>query len=286
MKCPEKIDLHMHSTVSDGTDEPQEIIAKVRKAGITLFSVTDHDAVKQSDMVSACLRENDPKFITGVEFSCKDERGQYHILGYGYDPKCRAITDIVEIGHSFRMNKLHARLAFLRSEFRFEFPDEELQKLYDMDNPGKPHIANMMIRLGYAESRSEAISKYINKIHFGDEYVLPEQAVEGILQAGGIPVLAHPAYGSGDQIILEDDMDRRLKRLKDYGLQGMECFYSGFTDKIREEMLGFAEKYGLYVTAGSDYHGKNKMISLGDTGIEEDTEIPAGMVRFLAEIGI
>ena len=93
-----------------------------------------------------------------------------------------------------------------------------------------------------------------------------------VLMAGGIPVLAHPSYGSGEEIIVGDKMDMRLKRLMEYGLHGVEAFYSGFTNKLISEMLFFADKYDLYVTAGSDYHGKNKMEELGDNNLPDKDE--------------
>ena len=277
------IDLHMHTTVSDGTDTPEQIVPLVKAAGIGLFSVTDHDAVKGSAAVLAGLAPEDPAFLTGVEFSCKDEEGKYHILGYGYDPAAAAIQSIVDTGHRFRMEKLRARLDFLEQRFGFSFPKEELNALRALDNPGKPHIGNLMVSHGYAGSKEEAIKKYINQLRLHNEYVRPEDAIAGIRAAGGIAVLAHPAYGNGDQLILGEEMDSRLRRLTGFGLQGLEAFYSGFTDKISREMLAFAERYGLYVTAGSDYHGKNKLISLGDTGLDHETDLPAGLSRFLAD---
>ena len=150
-----------------------------------------------------------------------------------------------------------------------------------MYNPGKPHIANLMVSYGYAETKEEAIKEYINQIHFVDEFVRPEEAIKGILGAGGIPVLAHPSFGSGDELILGEEMDHRLRRLMEFGLKGVEAFYSGFTEKLRKEVLFFAEKYRLYVTAGSDYHGTNKLVQLGETGLDEVDEIPDGLTRFL-----
>ena len=96
---------------------------------------------------------------------------------------------------------------------------------------------------------------------------------------------AHPVYGSGDELILDDQMDRRLHRLAEFGLQGVEAFYSTFTPKMVREMLCFAEKYNLYVTAGSDYHGKNKWIDLGETNLDMVDSIPDGMKRFMSVIG-
>lgn len=280
------IDLHIHTTVSDGTDTPEEILAHVREAGIGLFSATDHDAVKGAKTILSVRSAEDPAFLTGVEFSCRDEEGRYHILGYGYDPEAEPIRRVVELGHGYRMNKVKARLDFLTERFGFRFPEEELGALFALDNPGKPHIGNLMVRLGYARTKESAMKDYINQLHFRSEYVRPEEAIRGILDSGGIPVLAHPVYGSGDQLILGDEMDRRLRRLMDFGLQGVEAFYSGFTSKLREQMLSFAARYGLYVTAGSDYHGTNKLVALGDTGLGDPDKWPEGLRKFLREVRI
>ena len=281
MIVPAKIDLHMHTTVSDGTDTPVEILARVKEAGIDFFSVTDHDAIASGGLIKSIRKPEDPRFITGTEFSCKDEEGKYHILGYAYDPESQAIQDLVKKGHGLRMKKVLARLDFLKTTFDVRFPEEELEHLLTLDNPGKPHIANLMVQYGYAKTKEEAIKEYINRVHFHSEYVRPEDAIAGILAAGGIPVLAHPTYGSGDQLILGENMDKRLQKLMAFGLQGVEAYYSGFTDKIRDELLSFAAQYDLFVTAGSDYHGTNKMIELGDTGLTDSAEYPPGLCRFL-----
>ena len=128
----------------------------------------------------------------------------------------------------------------------------------------------------------EAIKKYINQIHFQNEYVSPGEAIESIITGGGIPVLAHPIYGSGDQLILGEEMERRLRRLKDYGLRGVEAFYPSFTAKMICQMLELAERYDLYVTAGSDYHGTNKSVKPGDTGLEKAAVYPEGLKKFLS----
>ena len=284
MPVPAKIDLHMHTTVSDGTDAPDELLSKIRSSGMELFAVTDHDAFKACGIIRKLLGDGDPVFLTGIEFSCKDEYGKYHILGYGFDPDAEAIRQVVEKGHSYRIKKVNARLAFLDTTFGFRFPEKELQTLFAMDNPGKPHIANLMVKYGFAVTKEKAIKDYINQLHFRSEYVRPEEAIEGILRSGGIPVLAHPAYGSGDDIIVGEDMEKRLCRLMEFGLKGVEAFYSGFSSRIRREMLDFAERYGLFVTAGSDYHGTNKLISLGDTGLDEVDEWPEGLKRFVETV--
>ena len=280
-----KIDLHLHTVISDGTDTPEELLANLEEAGIEFFSVTDHDSIKGSIVMPPLAVGRKIRFMSGVEFSCKDEEGKYHILGYNYDPEHEAIRSVVDMGHGYRMTKIRDRLSALKDQFNIEFPDSEIETLLAMDNPGKPHIGLLMVKYGYAVTKEVAIRDYINKIRIPSRYVRPEEAIEGILASGGIPVLAHPSYGSGDQLILGDEMDQRLRRLMEFGLKGVEGFYSGFTARLRGEIVGFADKYGLYVTAGSDYHGRNKLVEIGDTGAEPGVEIPDGMKRFMEAVG-
>ena len=286
-KLPERIDLHMHSTVSDGTDTPSALVSKVREAGIELFSLTDHDAVEGVSAVRKQLQTQEDSlllFIPGIEFSCQDDRGKYHILGYAYDDQAKAIHTLVKEAHDLRIRKLTERLDFIQDNFGFCFTPEDREALYRNSNPGKPHIANLMIRYGYASSIQEAMEQYLNKKKIPDAKVSPASAVRAILESGGIPVLAHPSFGDGGQLVLGEDMDRRLRYLLDFGLEGVECFYSGFPPGLTEEMLAFAEKYDLYVTAGSDYHGTNKMVKIGGSGLDAVSKGPKGLWRFLYRV--
>ena len=284
MKNIPKIDLHMHSTVSDGTDTPEEILSHVREAGIEWFALTDHDAVKGCARIRSLLEAEDPRFLNGVEFSCRDEEGKYHILGYGYDPEKAAISQVVKKGHSLRMKKVNTRLDGLKKRFGVIFPENEVKNLLALDNPGKPHIGNLMVKYGYAQSKEQAIHEYINMVSARSEYIRPEEAIEGILQSGGIPVLAHPPFGSGEERITGSEMEHRLHRLIGFGLRGLEGFYSAYTPEMCARMLSFAEKYDLYVTAGSDYHGKNKPVLLGNTHLEWEQELPERLERFLEAV--
>ena len=281
-----RIDLHMHTTVSDGSDTPGQIISRVKETGIGVFSVTDHDTVKACRMIRDSLKEGDPAFICGAEFSCEDELGKYHILAYYDDPDAPTINELVEKGHSLRMEKVSLRLDFLKSEFGFTFSDEDINGLLSLDNPGKPHIGNLMIKYGYANNLSSAIYNYLNKLELPRRHVRPEYAIECILGGNGIPVLAHPFFGDGDQLIVGGEMDERLKRLAGFGIRGVEAFYSGFTSKMTENMLNLAEKYDFYVTAGSDYPGPNKLVQLGDTGLADYGCIPPRLEKFLKAFGI
>lgn len=284
MDLLKKIDLHMHSTCSDGTDTPEQLLENVRKAGITCFSVTDHDSVEAAGMMADIRSVNDPFFISGVEFSCKDEEGQYHILGYAIDPQARPVRSVVRKAHDIRMSKVTMRLQKLKNDFGITFPEEEVEKLLGLPNPGKPHIGNLMVRYGYVESKEQAFREYLNDMRFPSSHVRPEEAIKAILDSGGVPVLAHPFYGSGDQLILGTEMEDRLRKLIRFGLEGTEAYYSGFTEKLTRQMLALADQFGLYVTAGSDYHGTNKLVKLGETGLEETTERPENLRRFIGRI--
>ena len=229
--------------------------------------------------------------IKSIEKDCNVQIGirgeEIIIAGQEIERAASIITEmykVVESGHSLRILKTKARLEFLEEQFGFAFSQEDKEALFALDNPGKPHIANLMIRCGYASTKEEAIKTYIDQKRFRSSYVRPEAAIEGILKSGGIPVLAHPSYGSGGEMILGNAMDERLRHLLFYGLQGVEAYYSGFTKRLQEEMLSFAEKYDLYVTAGSDYHGWNKLVQLGENNLAEVSQGAPGLHRFLRDV--
>ena len=288
MKFPEIIDLHMHTTVSDGTDTPEEILEKAKNAGIDMFSVTDHDAVDGASEIKkitkAAPEGQMPLFVNGVEFSCLDELGKYHILGYGYDENSFSMKETVSKSHGYRMSKVMDRINFLKDEFGFTFKQEDIDEIFRNANPGKPHISKMMIKYGYASSINEAMDNYLNKKKFPDRVLTPQEAVTAIREGNGVPVLAHGFFGDGSQLILGDEMEERIRHLLDLGLEGLECYYSGFTEKLTGQMLDFADKYDLYVTAGSDYHGRNKLVRLKDTNLKRVSDDPGRVRKFLERV--
>lgn len=274
------IDLHMHSTFSDGTDTPEEILANVKKAGIDIFSLTDHDESRGAALLKELVKAepDSPTFLTGAEFSCRDEYGRYHILGHNYDPDSASMIEITGLFHQIRIGKVKARIEALKEEKGFVFSEEDLAALLANRNPGKPHIGNLMVKYGYAPDRNTAIDQ-INRLKVKSRRVRPEEAIDAILKGGGIPTLAHGFYGDGDQLLMADELEERVARLAGYGLKGLECFYSGFSEKMTDTSLRLANKYGLLVTAGSDYHGKNKLVRIGDTGAGAYKEEIFGHVR-------
>lgn len=285
MITPSSIDLHIHTTASDGTASPEELVSLVRRAGLSVFAVTDHDTVESCARVRALLSPNDPRFIPGVEFSCRDGEGKYHILGYGFDEDAEPIAELVRAAHGIRLEKVRKRLEALKNDFGVSFPAKEIDALLALPNPGKPHIGNLMVKYGFAGTRQQAIREVLNRIRVKAGVIGPERAIAAILDSGGVPVLAHPFFGDGDQHIEGAEMEDRIARLVKSGLLGVEAFYSGFTPEQSEEMLAYAERFGLVATAGSDFHGANKTIPLGMTGLTGD-ELPRPVARFLEKMGI
>ena len=297
MAFPEKIDLHMHTVFSDGSETLPELLERIRENGIRLFSVTDHDSIQAGEEMEKlaqpagtsargrCLSLGDGiLFLNGAELSCRDEDGKYHILSYGYDSSAAPIRELIQNAHRIRMNKVSKRLVWLEEAFGFIFDQKDIEYLYSLNNPGKPHFGFLMAQHGYAASKDEAMTNYLNKKEFKEEFIRPEEAIEGILKSGGIPILAHPFYGDGDQLILGEEMKYRLEKLIDFGLQGLEAYYSGFTQKLIAAAEELAAEHDLLITAGSDYHGANKTVLLGDTGLERVSDAAPGLKAFLERV--
>jgi len=257
-------DLHIHSNYSDGSDSPSEILEKVKVAGVDIFSLTDHDCYEGCAVISALLKPEDPKFIGGIELSCEDETGKYHILGYCYNLNKPALREAVKLTHDTRIEKARNRFAFLDS-LGFSFSRDEIEQTLALKNPGKPHIASLMFKYGYAATKEEGF-RILSGYHGKEFKLTPEMGIDAILQSDGIPVLAHGILADGSKNLSKEETTVRVKRLKKAGLMGLECYYSTFTKEQQEIMLSLADAFNLLVTAGSDFHGRNKTVSLGQTG--------------------
>ena len=283
------IDLHIHTTASDGTDTPAEVLEKARRMGLSCIAVTDHDTAagcialctsKKTDRKSGPGERTGPVhdktlppvILTGAEFSCRNTLGKYHILGYRFRLDNSPVLRLAEKTHLMRIEKIKGRIRFLKDRFGFSFSDQEIEKLMANQNPGKPHIGNLMVKKGYARSKEEAICRYINQYHRKHGIIGPEEVTGAIARSGGLSVLAHPLFGDGSLLLTEEELAQRLEPLMACGLKGMECFYSGHTENQIKLLLAMAKERGLHTTAGSDYHGKNKPVPLGRTGLEMVTE--------------
>ena len=281
------IDMHIHTTASDGTDDPAVLLRNLKDKGIRSFSVTDHDTFSGCQPVAE-LVSRDPwfRFTWGIELSCRDDHGKYHILGYGFRPEGESIRAAVQEAHENRMSKVRVRLDYLAEHFGIRLTEEELQALLANPNPGKPHFGNLLVQKGIAPDRDTAIRDYVNKCPTLHLALDPGNAIREIRESGGIPILAHGYFGNGEQNLGMEELTERVDRLLELGLMGVECFYSRYTRQQQEDLLSLAEKRNLLISAGSDYHGTNKRVALGQTGLGEEADWPAGLRRLTEMLGL
>ena len=254
-----KLDLHTHTTVSDGSDSPTDVIKKARNKDLEILSITDHDTIGALDEIKSI--PNKMKFITGVEISAEFPK-TLHILGYNFDSTDKALRETLNSLQNFRKNR-NIKMMENMEKMGIFISWAELKEEAKGEIIGRPHFANILYKKNYVDSYQQAFDKYLKKgapLYLNKKRLFPKKALELILNAGGIPVIAHPY-----QTKLNDEELRELiKKLADYGLQGIEAFYSLHTKKQIELYLGFANEFNLVITAGSDYHGTNKPnISLG-----------------------
>lgn len=278
-----KIDLHSHSKASDGTDSPEELLRKAIQADLKIFAITDHDTMasvlRVENIIAAPTWDNkDFTFIRGIEFSCKMANEKCHILGYNYDTRSPELSRALKAGQQLRHTKLRKRLLFLQENFGMTFSVHELGRLLRTPNVGKPHLANLMVEKGYASDRADAIINYINKCKTSGSLLDASVAIKAILDAGGIPVWAHPFRVEEDDAELSAGrIIEMLGTLINCGLGGIECYYSAYDFSKIEWLIGLAKKNGLLISGGSDYHGKNKNIPIGKLSADGTIILPEAL---------
>lgn len=254
-----KFDLHIHSNCSDGSDTVDELAEKIKKAEIEIFALTDHDTVEGCKLMSEKFETG---FIKGIELTCLLEDIKCHILGYGIDTENPKLKELIEKGKILRRKKLETRIHYLKDTWDFEFTKEELDWLYSRKSVVKTHLANILIKRGLAENNIAAMEKYLNGCKTGNTRFDGKEAIETIQQAGGIAVWAHPLGGEGEKHLAFDAFIPKLEKMLKYNIQGLECYYSRYNKEEIKFLTECAEKYNLYTTGGSDYHGTNKNIPL------------------------
>ena len=273
------LDLHIHTTASDGSDTPLELARKVAAAGLTLFSVTDHDTIAGALEMEKLVPEG-VRYIRGVEFSCVSPAGKCHILGYNYDPDHPAFREALDEGRRLRLEKLDRRLEQLRRDHGIALTGAERAWLMSLGSPGKPHLGQIIRDRGLAPDLDSAIRGFIRDVP-GRDRIESSMAIEAITAAGGFPVWAHPLGGEGEKRLTEEKFESLLQTLLGCGLRGLECRYSRYGRKESDFLLDHAARLGLTPTGGSDYHGSNKKdIQLGQLGYDwtVDTEKLYGII--------
>ena len=257
------IDLHVHSNKSDGSNTPEELVCMAITKGLSAFALTDHDTVDGIDEAMACadrLRSegvpNVPEVIPGIELSTEYQGKDIHLVGLYIDHHSvsfRASLQEFVDSRTERNRKMCARLAKAGIDISYEklvaeFPDSVLTRA---------HYAVYLVNHGYSLSKEDAFSQYLGdhtKYFVPREKITPEMGVSLILQAGGIPILAHPMlYRMSDARLNE-----LVARLQKAGLMGLEAIYATYSQAEERQMRKLAAKYDLCISGGSDYHGAAK----------------------------
>lgn len=256
-------DLHIHSNYSDGTDSLNELVLNVQKAGLDVFSLTDHDEICGCRDILKILPK-DVKFINGTELTSKIGDIKCHILGYNYNIDDISLNNLIQKGKNLRKIKLEKRIKHLKDVWNIELTEAELNWLYSRKSPVKVHFGNILVKRGLADGIIPAMDKYMEGCKTGNTRFDGVEAINTIKSAGGIAVWAHPLGGEGEVHLREDEFLIRLEFMKKQGIQGLECNYSRYSNEESAFLADCAEKNGLLISAGSDYHGKNKNnIALG-----------------------
>jgi predicted metal-dependent phosphoesterase TrpH len=257
----EGIDLHIHSTASDGTLSPSQIIQLAQKLKLRAIAITDHDTIDGSKEALQAGIPPSVKFLTGVEISASSppsipHAGSFHILGYGIrldDPQLNETLAVLQQARKNRNPQIVKRL----NRMGFEFSLDDVVSEVGNGQLGRPHIARYMLKRGFVKSIDEAFQKYI--AHGGPAYVDKyrvdcKKAIEIILDAGGIPVLAHPILLNFDK----DEIGELFILLKDMGLKGVEVYYPDTSSDMTAFYLELAKRHDLLKTGGTDFHGSLK----------------------------
>lgn len=261
------VDLHCHSTASDGTLAPRDVVKLARDSGLSALALTDHDTVAGIDEAAAAARDLGLDFIPGIEISAEyPHPGTLHILGYGVDPENAALKNLTATLIAGRDNR-NPRIVAKLNELGVAVSMQEWEDEAKGAVLGRPQLAAILVRKGYVSSIKQAFDKYIGHgapAYADKERLTPRQAIERIHESGGMPVLAHPTQLRASN---DAELERTIKDLVDLGLAGIEVIHSDFTAGDVEKMNHFAQKFSLLKTGGSDFHGSNKPgISLGVAG--------------------
>ena len=270
-----EIDLHVHTTASDGTCTPRETVRRASELGLRGIAITDHDTVSGHAEALSAGMDYGIEVVPGIEVSTR-YGVSVHILGYYIENLIPLLDNLVK-DRDRRNEQVAALMAADGLPVDYDRMKERFGKAI-----GRPHFGRILVELGLAKSVNDAFNRYLGK---GQRYFIPRRtigigpAVEAIALSGGVPVLAHPfQYKKNDEELRE-----LIDCCMDHGLRGIECRYSGYDNDQVRYLESLAEEYGLIKTGGSDFHGDNKPnISLG-TGMSGELDVPCAWLEPLRE---
>jgi 3',5'-nucleoside bisphosphate phosphatase len=244
-------DLHLHTTFSDGTYSPEELVAEARRFGFVALALTDHDTVEGCERMQAACSAASIEFIPATELTCEVQGIELHMLGYFLDVENPRLLKQMTRFQTSRQDRIREIVARLR---RLQVPleEEDVFALANCNSPGRPHVARALIQRKVCASLDEAFERFLKKNRPGwvpKEKISAQDALTLIHEAGGLAVVAHPGLARTEEA---------LPALIKAGIDGIECFHTKHSPSASEYYVGVAEQHKLAVTGGSDCHGMNK----------------------------
>jgi predicted metal-dependent phosphoesterase TrpH len=258
-----RADLHIHSTASDGRLTPAEVVREAAERGLTFIALTDHDTVDGIAPAQAAAQAFPQlKVIPGVEISTDIPQGEVHVLGYFIDYTDHELGATLERFRNSRLRRAQGMVAKL-DELGIHIDWQRVQQIAGGSSIGRPHIAQAMLEKGYIDSFKQAFTDYLGRdrpAYVEREKMTPAEAVELIVKARGLAVLAHP--------FTVNEPEAMTAELKAAGLVGIEAYYDGYTAEEINRLVRLADRHNLIATGGSDYHGLDPTeTAIGDTDL-------------------
>ncbi|MFI8999929.1 PHP domain-containing protein [Streptomyces sp. NPDC053541] len=270
-----RIDLHTHSTASDGTDTPAELVRKAAAAGLDVVALTDHDTTRGYREAIAALPEG-LTLVTGAELSCRYGGVSLHMLAYLFDPEEPALLAERELVRDDRVPRARAMVTKLQ-ELGVPVTWEQVARIAGDGSVGRPHVAEALVELGVVPDVSGAFTpEWIadgGRAHVQKHELDPIDAIRLVKAAGGVTVFAHPLAVKRGECVPES----AIAELAEAGLDGIEVDHMDHDEPTRARLRGLAKELGLLTTGSSDYHGSRKTVGLGE--FTTDPEIYGEITR-------
>lgn len=268
-----KVDLHSHTTASDGTYPPHVLVETAIRRGLRVLAITDHDSTEGIPEALATARGSGLELWPGVEVSTDVPGSEVHILGYCVDYRDPVFQGTLRKLRESRVDRARRMVAKL-AELGLPVAWQRVQEIAGSGALGRPHVAQAMLERGYVNSMPEAFNRYIGRT--GPAYVeryrlTPEEAVRLIVGAKGLASLAHPiTMGSAAETGEPLDLEALLPRLVSAGLAGIEVYYTGYPPELVQRLLRVANRWNLVATGGSDFHGRGTLtVGVGEVAVPE-----------------
>lgn len=274
-----KIDLHTHSSASDGTQLPGEVIRSAAEAGLDVVALTDHDTTAGWEEAAEAAREHEVAFVPGTEVSCQTDDGiSVHLLSYLQDPQDRALDEVMQRARRSRRTRAERMVELIAEDYPISW-EQVLDQVVGDATVGRPHLADALVAAGIAQTRSEAFSTVLHPrsgYYVGHYAPDPVTAVRLVRQAGGVPVMAHPLARVRGRTVGQEVFDAMIEA----GLAGLEIAHRDNPPEARAVLSQMAAEHDLIVTGSSDYHGSGKPNELGENLTSEQS-----LRRIMAEAG-